>query len=55
MRLWFDPRADIVKHDPPRKPLDPSRPIKRVAALSEAASAYAKVEPHFVASESDPA
>lgn len=27
--LWFDPNADIVKHDPPRKPLDPSRPIRK--------------------------
>lgn len=29
--LWFDPSADVVKNDPPLKPLDPSRPIRKKA------------------------
>ena len=36
MRLWFDPAADIVKHEPPRKPLDPSRPIRRAPIVADA-------------------
>jgi hypothetical protein len=27
--LWFDPRAAVVKNDPPYKPVDPSRPIRK--------------------------
>lgn len=65
-RLWFDPSADIVKHDPPRKPLDPSRPIKKAPApiiveVSAEQAAYAMfdwsnfVGGIYVAPETDPA
>jgi hypothetical protein len=30
-KLWFDPSADVASHDPPLKPLDPSRPIRKSA------------------------
>lgn len=33
--LWFDPRAEIVKHDPPRKPVDPSRPLRKKVTVTE--------------------
>lgn len=56
-RLWFNPSADIVKHDPPRKPLDPSRPIRRTPdddAAKRAAEYAASCGVH-VAPEADPA
>lgn len=54
--LWFDPKADPVKNDPPYKPVDPSRPIRRkpVEVAPEPAIGW----PYFgvyVAPMSDPA
>lgn len=56
-RLSFDPSADIVKHDPPRKPLDPSRPIRRAPGddAAKRAAEYAASCGVHVASETDPA
>lgn len=55
--LWFDPTADIVKNDPPLKPVDPSRPIRRKPVLVDPAAAYAEISPYFgyQAPASDPA
>lgn len=55
-RLWFDPSAEIVKHDPPRKPLDPSRPIRRAPVVVQPVVIdWSVVGGVFVAAETDPA
>jgi hypothetical protein len=56
-KLWFDPSADVASHDPPLKPLDPSRPIRRAPVVAQPGvfdwANY--VGGVFVAPESDPA
>jgi hypothetical protein len=56
-KLWFDPSADVAGHDPPLKPLDPSRPIRRAPAVAQPATFdWANyVGGVFVAPEKDPA
>lgn len=59
-RLWFDPSADVASHDPPLKPVDPSRPIKRKVSVTEPEQQAYYGWPYFAASsyqapEADPA
>jgi hypothetical protein len=59
--LWFDPRAAVVKNDPPYKPVDPSRPIRKRLVAAPVAQEEAIGWPMFgvavpyVAPDSDPA